>query len=611
VSFSQVSQHARLVFIGILLFVIAYQLWVARVRRSEPVLYIVAAWATAALVMVVGRSVQHATDDPATVILGSRIFHSGVLALVPLGFLLMHELRGAPRGRLFRVCMVATAVPVALVWTGNLIVSDRSRPFQTLAGTIFGPEPAPLGPFAIPYLAAIAMYLLHVARRGRRDLQWHQRLPLQVAMLLLLPALVNDVLLYAGSLVTIELTSVGLFAHVMAINVGIFARADQLFSGLEKEVDERTAELRARERELSRMLRVRRRILDAIPDTVCLLNGSRLDYVNAAGARFFGKPSTELAGSTFTHHLVDAQVVEAERRLSTIAESSRPSLPVELRFYGPENSERTGEVAGLMLDLDDGPRTLITIRDVTERKRLMAKLQVADRLASVGTLAAGVAHEINNPLAFIVGNLELMKNAIKTNPETAAADDGPDGFVRLVDECLTGTQRIVRIVRDLRLFARADDESLVLEVPAILNQALKMAMVTIRHCAEVTTDYGPVPLVKAEAGRLAQVFLNLLINASQAIPDDGAAHSIRVSTSTNADGWAVIEIADSGVGIDPALLTTVFDPFVTTKPAGRGTGLGLFICHGIVTALGGNICLLPREPRGTIAEVTLPPSTAA
>ena len=607
---NEVAQHARLVFIGTLLFVIAYQLWVARMRRSEPVLYIVAAWATAALAMVAGRAVQHATDDPTTVIFGSRIFHSGAMALVPLGFLLMHELRGAPKGRIFRACMVVSAVPVFLVWTGNLIVSDQTQAFKTLTGTILGPRPAPLGPLALPYLAAIAAYLVHVARRGRRDLHWHQRLPLQVAMLLLLPALVNDVLLYAGKLVTIELAGVGLFAHVMAINVGIFARAGQLFSQLEREVDERTAELRSSERELSRMLSARRKMLDAIPDTVCLLNGSRLDYVNEAGARFFGRGSTELAGSEFTLQVVKGQALEAERGLSAIAASSEPATPVELRFKG-ENGERAGEVAGLMLELDDGPRTLITIRDVTERKRLMAKLQTADRLASVGTLAAGVAHEINNPLTFIVGNLDLMKRAVRITPELAAATVGPDGFTQLVDECLTGSERIVRIVRDLRLFARADDESAVLEVPAILDQALKMAMVTIRHRAEVTTDYSPVPSVKAAAGQLAQVFLNLLINASQAIPDDGTEHSIRVSTSTSEDGRAVIEIADTGAGIDPAVAMTIFDPFVTTKPAGTGMGLGLFICRGIVTALGGDIRLLPREPRGTIAQVTLPAAEAA
>jgi PAS domain S-box-containing protein len=603
VSFLDLVQSTRLMFVGMLAFVIAYQLWVAHVRRSEPILYFVAAWEGAALIAVIGRSVQHATTDPTVVILGSRVFHTGVLALVPLGISLMHEIRGAPKNVVFRFCAVVTSVPVALVWIGDTIVSSRAQAFETLAGVIQGPEPASLTPLAIPYVLAIAIYLAYIARRGRQDLLWHQRLSLYVMMLVLFPMIVNDALLYSDSLLTIELAGVGLFAIVIAINVGIFVRAGDLFSDLEKTVDERTKELVARERELVGMLAARRRILDAMPETVCLLDGGRIDYVNEAGARFFGQATTEIQGSRFLDRVVESQVVEAEHCLSTLDNSQ----VAELRFLGAE-SERTGELAGLTLELDDGPRTLITIRDVTDRKHLLAKLQMADRLASVGTLAAGVAHEINNPLAFISGNLELMKIALDTEPRDLV-EHGPDALPQLIDECITGTRRIAHIVRDLNLFARGDAEPSVLDIRPILEQALKMAMVAIRHRADVATDFGPTPPVRAEARQLSQVFLNLLINAFQAIPDDGAAHSIQASTSTRADGWAVIDIADSGTGVDPALLPHVFDPFVTTKPVGAGTGLGLFMCHRLVTALGGEIRLIPREPTGTIARVAFPPAS--
>ncbi len=178
-SFTDLAQQSRLVLVGILLFVIAYQFWIARLRRSEPILAMAAAWAVAALVIVTGRYVQHATLDPVTVILGSKVMHTGMLALVPIGFLLLHESREAPRGRLFHVMMVVTSIPVVLVWTGDMVISHRVRSFQSLAGPVLGPVSAPLGPFAVPYIAAIGGYLVYVARRGRRDLPWHRRLPLQ------------------------------------------------------------------------------------------------------------------------------------------------------------------------------------------------------------------------------------------------------------------------------------------------------------------------------------------------------------------------------------------------------------------------------------------------
>ncbi|MFN0181211.1 MAG: ATP-binding protein [Gemmatimonadales bacterium] len=604
------TQYARLVLAGVLVATIAYQLWVARARRGEPVLYLVAGWAGAALLMVVGRAIQHETVDHATVLLGSKVYHTGVLTLVPIGVALAHEVRGVPRGRLFWLVTAVASIPVPFVWIGHLIISDRVRVFETVVGPILGPDPATLAPVAIPYLIGIAGYLTFVARIGRRQLSWHQRLPLRVTLFLLIPALVNDVLLYSGVLVTLELVGAALFTQFAAINVAVFGRANELFSDLERTVDERTAALRAREEELSRLLAVRRRILDAIPDVVGLLHEGRFDYVNEAGEQFFGKPRTELVGSRLVDYVAADQLGPAEQCLAAIATSPRPTTPVDLRFVGPAGTERSAEVAGLSVDLGDEPRVLVTVRDVTDRKHLLAKLQVADRLASVGTLAAGIAHEINNPLTFVSGNLELLRGALGAGAKSPP-DLDPDAVGQCLDDCWMGTQRIAQIVKDLNAFTRATEERSAVDCRAVLDYAIKIARVAIRHRADIALDYGPAPLVNGDSRRLSQVFLNLLVNAFQSIPDDGADHTIRISTRTRSDGWAMVEIADSGVGIDPAMLSSVFDPFVTTKAPGQGTGLGLFICERIVTDLGGEIRLLPNKPSGTIAQVVFPPATIA
>ncbi len=591
-----------------LLFVAAYQLRIARVRRSEPILYLMAAWAGAAVLMMIGRIVQHGSSATATVLLGARIYHTGVLTLAPLALAIGHEVRAVPRGRFFWICAIATSVPIPLVWIGHLIISDRVQVFQSFTGPILGPVPSGLAPLGIPYVIAVAAYLTWLARQGRRSLPWHQRLSLGVGTFGLLPVLINDLLLYSGTIGTVELVGIPLFIQSMAINAGIFARASELVAGLEETVAARTADLLAREQSLSRMLAVRRRILDAIPDPLFLLHGRQVDYANDAAERFLGQPRTKLIGSLLTDYIAAGEHAGAERSLAAIEESPRSSRPVDLRFVQTSGAERAAEVAGLAMDLGEGPRLLVTVRDVTERKQLLAKLQAADRLASVGTLAAGVAHEINNPLMFISGNLELMKGVLEEAPRGHIGEAGRVDLQTALEECATGTQRIAQIVKDLNVFSRPADVGSAVDCRAILESALKIAMVTIRHHAAVTVDLGPTPLVNGEPRRLSQVFLNLLVNAFQSIPDDGQPHTIRVSTSSRDDGWAVVEIADSGVGIDPALLPSVFDPFVTTKPVGRGTGLGLFICHGIVTDLGGEIRLLPREPDGTVARVAFPPA---
>jgi signal transduction histidine kinase len=257
-------------------------------------------------------------------------------------------------------------------------------------------------------------------------------------------------------------------------------------------------------------------------------------------------------------------------------------------------------------------RELRDARGRRERRRMQEQLLISDRMASVGLLAAGVAHEINNPLAAVLANLDL---AHEDAHRLADKPDLPPEMRELLDElgdARHAASRIRDIVRDLKLFSRSEDEKVApVDVGRALESSLRMATNEIRHRARLVKDLRPVPPVEANDSRLGQVFLNLLVNAAQAIPEGRAsANEIRVSTSVSADdGKVVVEISDTGSGIPPEVQKRLFTPFFTTKQVGVGTGLGLSICHRIVTGMGGSIAVESQVGKGTTFRVLLPPAT--
>ncbi|HEX9052775.1 MAG TPA: ATP-binding protein [Anaeromyxobacter sp.] len=262
-------------------------------------------------------------------------------------------------------------------------------------------------------------------------------------------------------------------------------------------------------------------------------------------------------------------------------------------------------------------RVVGTCTDVTERKRMQTRLEIADRMASIGTLAAGVAHELNNPLAYVLGNVEFTLAQLESlRPRVpaggAAARERLDECTAALAEARSGAERMREIIADVKLFSRAGEEHRApVQVGAALRAALSLADHEIRHRARIVVDLASVPPVLANESRLSQVFLNLLVNAAQAIPD-GHADRNEIRVTVRADGGGRVEIAvrDTGCGIAPEHRKRLFDPFFTTKPAGIGTGLGLSICHGIVTALGGDVDVESEVGKGSTFRVTLPAAPA-
>ena len=243
-----------------------------------------------------------------------------------------------------------------------------------------------------------------------------------------------------------------------------------------------------------------------------------------------------------------------------------------------------------------------------ERRDMESRLAFADRMASVGTLTAGVAHELNNPLMYVLSNLHLTREEL---------DAGEPGWAerarQQLGEAIQGASRMQHIVRDLKKFSRADDEERGnVDLHAVLESSINMCWNQIRHRATLQRDLRDVPMVDANESRLGQVFLNLLINAVQAMPERAIrTNRIEVRTFTDEDGNAVVEVEDNGTGIEPERVARVFDPFFTTKSVSEGTGLGLSICRSIIRDAGGRIEVRTMAGRGSTFVVRLPASTRA
>ncbi|WP_438009207.1 ATP-binding protein [Sorangium sp. So ce321] len=291
-----------------------------------------------------------------------------------------------------------------------------------------------------------------------------------------------------------------------------------------------------------------------------------------------------------------------------------------------DEREDAGARARLAVARERAAREAVTRHALAQTQ---ARLVLAGRMASVGTLAAGVAHEINNPLAFVITNVDAAIRRIgaierRSYPARSGAwgraqgdGRGPSSelseVLSLLEDAREGAERVRLIVRDLHTFSRAEEDRRgPVDVRRVLDSCVHMAMNEIRHRARVVRSFQEVPPVEANEPRLAQVFLNLIVNAAQAIPEGLAEQNlIELSTRRDAAGWVVVEVRDTGSGIAPESLGRIFDPFYTSKEAGEGLGLGLAICHAIVTALGGRIEVESSPGEGSTFRVVLPAASEA
>jgi len=246
-------------------------------------------------------------------------------------------------------------------------------------------------------------------------------------------------------------------------------------------------------------------------------------------------------------------------------------------------------------------------RAVAERTRELeaanARLMHAQKLEALGRMSAGLAHEVNNPLAYVLSNLRLVEMQLEKRGDTALMDACRDAIF--------GAERIERIVQDVRIFARMEEPARErVDVRRVVEGSISLASEALRSGIRLVRDFQDVPPVWGSEHGLGQVFVNLLVNAAHALAGATPEPCIHVGIRQRTDGQVGVVVRDNGCGISPEHMSRLFEPFFTTKPVGKGTGLGLSICHGIVTRLGGDITVDSAPGRGTAFEVLLPSAPA-
>ncbi|MFZ1986543.1 MAG: ATP-binding protein [Desulfatitalea sp.] len=412
------------------------------------------------------------------------------------------------------------------------------------------------------------------------------------------------------------------------------------------EMEQARSDLKTSNRILHEQLLFMQTLLDAIPHPVFYkdLNGSLLGC-NEAFQQFVGREKKEIIGRA-------AAEIASAANVSTIMETDATLLRQGTKvIYEVNMVDGRGEARNVLVtkalysDTDGQPAGIVGIMlDITGHKQNETTLRAMERelmqslkMASIGQLAAGVAHEINNPTGFVSSNLKTLGDyqqglkeliaeyqALKTAVKATAEQDGGvsgriekieameaemdltyilDDLHALIAESREGTERIKRIVEDLKCFAHpGQDKVQETDINAGLASTLNIVNNELKYKATVIREFGDLPILSANPQQLNQVFANILVNAAQAIADQG---EIRVRTQ-HAGDFVEIQISDTGCGIPPENLEKIFDPFFTTKAVGKGTGLGMNIAYNIIKKHRGDIAVRSRVGEGTTFTIRLP-----
>jgi PAS domain S-box-containing protein len=325
-------------------------------------------------------------------------------------------------------------------------------------------------------------------------------------------------------------------------------------------------------------------------------------YVNDTAAEILGYTTEELLGSATAVTFAP----EESERMQNLAARCRhgevtPNL-VETVVVRKDGERIPAEIAFSAVALAGEPAIVTFLRDIRERKVLQAQLVQSDRMATLGMLAAGVAHEINNPLAYATLNVEtLVRQLQRFSPDELAASVGP-----AISAARDGLARVATIVRDLQSLSTPKSvERWPVDVKEVVESALNVTMHAIRGRARVVRDYREVTSIKTDPTRLGQILLNLVFNAAQSFDTaDESKNIISLSIASPRPDAVVITVADNGRGIANEHLARIFEPFFTTKS--KGIGLGLAICQTLANSLGGNLSVESEVGRGTKFALQLP-----
>lgn len=336
-----------------------------------------------------------------------------------------------------------------------------------------------------------------------------------------------------------------------------------------------------------------------------------IQYVNRAFERVTGFDRAEVIGRSFSSLISDdahdaefidgvvRTVLAGESWMGRVVSRTKEDEPITLEVIISPIRDEAGEVTGF-----------VTVkRDMAEREALQRQLMESERLSTVGQLVAGIAHEINNPLSLILADADFLREQVD---KLGGAVPGPvrNDLRSSISEIQQGVDHIRGVVRDLGAFARSEDEvAEPVDVREVLDATLSLLGNEIRHRARLVRRYAEVPPTLAKRSRLGQVFLNLILNAVQAIPV-GAAHNhqIRLVTRVTRARQILIEVSDTGAGIPADIQSHLFDPYFTTRELGQDVGMRISVSHSIVTSLGGDMAVHSIPGHGTTFVISLPVS---
>ncbi len=353
-----------------------------------------------------------------------------------------------------------------------------------------------------------------------------------------------------------------------------------------------------------------RAVIDSAPDCVIIHTRGRVTYANRTMLTMWGGSLDELIGMPALQVVHPDDHPLARERMAALA-AGKPLLPfIDERLVRKDGTVFLAQVGAVAIAFDGEPAVMVVARDVTELRRRQLRGGQIDRMVALGTLAAGVAHEIGNPLTYLL--LRLDAASVRAGELRSALPAGTPG-APVLDELIghlaavaDGARRVRTIVGELRQFARTDDEPTVLEVTGPIERALNIAAHALAGVVVEKTYASARPVLIAE-GKLTQVALNLLVNAGHAVRAAGGGGGQRVRVRVWSEGATTsFAISDTGVGIPAADLPRVFDPFFSTKPVGEGIGLGLATAQSIVASASGTITVESQPGAGATFTVTLP-----
>jgi signal transduction histidine kinase len=560
----------------------------------------------------VARVVHHSDPDQALALHMVRAQYASAILLPVLALMTIENLGEMPRSRATTMMwLISLPLSALFLITPWFVTGPPVFRSDLLGLTFYAGQPGPMLWIMVP----LGIWMVIALRRRLAAIPptfASLRRTLRVALVTAIVLGANDSLHGAGVFMSVPMFEYS-FLVVAIVSTRVELRRTAIVrEALHALVQERDREVESKRQaidtalhKLTRSEARYRHLAQATREGVVVLQGQRVIDVNDAFLAMLDTTEASLLGADAS------ELVEpSDRPLVEKLVAGEEIGPSDVRAYKGDQSLLAVSVKATGVPEGSPGTRVLLVRDISGERELRLQLLRADRLAAVGTLAAGTAHEINNPLVYVVGNAEVLAQELE-RLEPMVPKGELDLAKEVVGEISIGGDRVRRIVKDLMSLARdrSTDESAV-DVRKVLESTLAMAANQFRHRATVVRELDDIPKVYASEVRLGQVFLNLLVNAAQAIPEGRLAeNTVTVKTFAEAD-QVIIEIADTGSGMDAATRDRIFDPFFTTKEVGKGTGLGLSISHGIVSTLGGKIEVESAVGKGSRFRISLPAMAA-